>query len=522
VEWESSPAETDEDTFFTWIGGSSVRPMRPAFPFVLARLTVNGKAHMNFPLGLPFEYTQGKDGLLLEFEPRREQTIHDLQRLFHPGGTSGFYRLRVPGYLLTPGRPVLFRVELLEPPEGCESIFFVSPRRDALALNLAILRDEIATLQTDLINTNLALETLYLQQYPQLFPDRLSGERILIHSDPVLHYHPPCISALANGDLIITAREAFDHISRDGRIVLFRSKDGGKTWSGPQLLFDLGNSDHRCCPIVELPNGDWVGTDYRAGGFYDEKGNFMPAPVSPTLYGVWSSDCGKTWHFTDPLLVPGRGLYGEAERHLIMLPDGRLIVAANCASASGAILGGVSISVAVHTSDDNGRHWRFLALLPDHPALTGGEPTILHTGENRIIMLCRSEGYFAIDGDITRTGMLLQSESLDGGATWSEFRETDMSSMTAPAHLLRLSDGRILCSHAARGPRGGIYVTVSEDEGRTWNTKSTKVVTNDLRNYDSTYPTSAQIADGTIITVWYANMFGKFFIAGMRYRPEDI
>jgi sialidase-1 len=80
----------------------------------------------------------------------------------------------------------------------------------------------------------------------------------------------------------------------------------------------------------------------------------------------------------------------------------------------------------------------------------------------------------------------------------------------------------VLCTHAARGPRGGIYVTVSEDQGRTWRTDRTRVVTNDLRNYDSTYPTSAQTADGTVVTVWYANMFGKFFIAGLRYRPEAL
>jgi hypothetical protein len=30
------------------------------------------------------------------------------------------------------------------------------------------------------------------------------------------------------------------------------------------------------------------------------------------------------------------------------------------------------------------------------------------------------------------------------------------------------------------------------------------------------------MADGTIITVWYGNLFGKFFAAAMRYRPEDL
>jgi hypothetical protein len=28
--------------------------------------------------------------------------------------------------------------------------------------------------------------------------------------------------------------------------------------------------------------------------------------------------------------------------------------------------------------------------------------------------------------------------------------------------------------------------------------------------------------DGTLITVWYTNLLGKFFIPAFRYRPEDL
>jgi hypothetical protein len=92
--------------------------------------------------------------------------------------------------------------------------------------------------------------------------------------------------------------------------------------------------------------------------------------------------------------------------------------------------------------------------------------------------------------------------------------------MTAPGHLLQLQDGRILCSHASRAYPGSIYVTTSSDEGATWN--ASRVITNDLQNWDTSYPTSGQLADGTIITTWYANLFGKFFVAALRYKPEDV
>jgi hypothetical protein len=67
-----------------------------------------------------------------------------------------------------------------------------------------------------------------------------------------------------------------------------------------------------------------------------------------------------------------------------------------------------------------------------------------------------------------------------------------------------------------------VYATVSHDEGETWDTDNTRIVTNDLVNNDTTYPTTAQLADGTLVTTWYANLFGKFFVAVKRYRPEDL
>jgi len=90
------------------------------------------------------------------------------------------------------------------------------------------------------------------------------------------------------------------------------------------------------------------------------------------------------------------------------------------------------------------------------------------------------------------------------------------------ADLLQLRDGRILVSHAARAYPGSIYVTISHDEGRTWDTAHTHVLTHDLANYDSTYPTSGQLPDDTILTTWYGNLFGKFYVAVLRYRPEDL
>ena len=69
---------------------------------------------------------------------------------------------------------------------------------------------------------------------------------------------------------------------------------------------------------------------------------------------------------------------------------------------------------------------------------------------------------------------------------------------------------------------GSVYITVSRDEGETWESGAMKLFANDLQNIDSCYPTSGQLPDGTLLTTWYSNLFGKFYIAVLRWRPEQL
>ncbi|MFK7694138.1 sialidase family protein [Paenibacillus sp. HJGM_3] len=528
IEWETTPAESTEATVFTWIGGSQVRPVRAAFPYVKAALFVNGQPVLKFALGLAKSYEVSENGFKLSFEPRRFQSlVEDSHRVWHPHGISGFYRLEVPASHLAAGQPLRLRVEL-DPPHGNYSvIYYVSPRSDALRVDLVTLRDEVAQLQSDMVQLKKSHEMLYTQLYPEMFPKRINGKLVLIHTDDTLHYHPATVSVLSDGEIVVTLREATDHLSPDGRLVLFRSRDNGHSWGSKELLYDLGNADHRCGPIFELPNGDWVTTDYRYGAAgYDEAGLFKHYSTrvdTPTLWGAWSTDKGKSWRFTDkPMTVPDAPFpYVEVERHMIRLPNGRLLVAGNYCDTmkpDGGADYTNGFALVIFYSDDDGRSWDVLAKLPRHQH-TGGEPTLLRTKSGKILLLARTErtGFEWI-----HKGHILQSESYDDGRTWSGLRPTSLSSMSSPAHLLQLQDGRILCSHGSREHPNSIYVTVSHDEGATWATEHTKILANDLPSFDCCYPTSGQLADGTIITVWYGNLFGKFFAKAMLYQPDHL
>jgi len=356
-----------------------------------------------------------------------------------------------------------------------------------------------------------------------LFPKRVKGELVVAHQDDTRHLHPAQVTVMRDGEIVITAREASDHLAPDGRIILVRSTDGGRTWSPKQVMYDLGNVDHRSAPITELANGDWVTLDYRAGCGYTPEGIYDPNVMTgPTLWPVWSTDRGRTWQFAeDPVTVPGALPMVEIERHMIQLPGGRLLIGGNYVELGpdGKVASWDHTWIAVFRSDDNGRNWQVHGKLPFHPAVIG-EPTMLRTKNGRLLMLVRSEAWRGADW--RQRGMLYQSASTDDGQTWSEFQPTAMSSMSSPGHLRQLADGRILCTHASRNYPGSVYATVSDDEGQSWDTARTRILANDIINYDSCYPNSGQLADGTVVTVWYANRFGRFYVTAALYRLEDV
>jgi len=52
------------------------------------------------------------------------------------------------------------------------------------------------------------------------------------------HYGWPGITRTRDGDILVSASERIIHVDPYGREVFARSKDGGRTWSEPQVIFD--------------------------------------------------------------------------------------------------------------------------------------------------------------------------------------------------------------------------------------------------------------------------------------------
>jgi hypothetical protein len=123
-----------------------------------------------------------------------------------------------------------------------------------------------------------------------------------------------------------------------------------------------------------------------------------------------------------------------------------------------------------------------------------GEPHVLELASGKLIAFARNE-----PKDRTQC-FLLQSESVDGGRTWSTLHSTGIWGY--PPHLLQLKNGWVVVSYGVRREPFGERACISRDEGTTWDVAH-EVMLAASPGPDMGYPSSVQLDDGSILTVFY-------------------
>ena len=151
--------------------------------------------------------------------------------------------------------------------------------------------------------------------------------------------------------------------------------------------------------------------------------------------------------------------------------------------------------VGVCESADDGQTWRWLSDIPARPGDTAAEYHELHaveTADRRILVHIRNH-------NPQNRMETLQCESSDGGRTWTTPHPIGVWGL--PSHLLRLRDGRLLMTYGYRRAPFGNQARVSEDHGRTWSAPVT--ISDDGVGGDLGYPSTVELPDGALVTVWY-------------------
>jgi sialidase-1 len=326
---------------------------------------------------------------------------------------------------------------------------------------------------------------------------RAAVERPAVISADPEHYHGwPTLARRRNGELLVAysgGREG--HVCPYGRVELIRSRDDGQNWTYPEVVLDTAIDD-RDAGIVETPSGTLLVTTFTSLAYeaslkqhaaWESVERRTTAEQRKSLLDTWmlrSTDGGLTW--STPYRVPVNSPHGPAA-----LADGRLLYA-------GKQLWKPGTKVGVCDSADDGRSWRWLS---DIPARPGDDPSQYHelhavdAGGGRIVVHIRNHN--PRNADET-----LQCESSDGGKSWTSPRATGVWGL--PSHLLRLRDGRLLMTYGYRRSPFGIQARTSADRGATWTAPIT--LTADGAGGDLGFPSTVELTDGRLLTVWYERM----------------
>ncbi len=316
----------------------------------------------------------------------------------------------------------------------------------------------------------------------------LGGERY-IAVDNVCAW--PNLKLLPDGTIAAVLYNQPSHGRDPGHVEVWTSRDGGKLWTLAGV------------PVPHDPNSTRL--NHAAGIAHDGS---LVVVVSGTrldrgsdrilpLVASRSRDGGKTWTRTDSFSLPAGVDFLIPFGDIVQLPGQTLAASFYYDNSLTAVATGprpvpkvrAGTAYVVYSRDD-GRSWGDAAVLGKD---NFNETALLRLSPDRWLAAARTY----------RHGQLDLLTSSDEGRSW-----TNTGAVTLPSHhpasLLRLKDGRILLTYGVRekGNRA-VNVRVSEDEGKTW--KAPYPIVRLGESPDNGYPSTVELADGTLVTAYYTS-----------------
>lgn len=333
-------------------------------------------------------------------------------------------------------------------------------------------------------------------------------ETKVISQQPQYYHGWPTLIRKQDGTLIVVVSGGrHGHVCPFGRVEMMTSRDEGGTWTFPRTILDT-DVDDRDAGALETPKGTLLVTTFTSTGYEiqmnllkeGKTSNFVNAETLPawkaaharltdeqrkTQPGEWlvrSTDKGLTWSPPIPTLL-------NSPHGPTVLADGRLLYV-------GKELWNEKKRIGACESTDDGLTWRWIAEIPTRPGDNATddyhELHAVQAKDGRIIAHIRNHAKKS-------TKETLQTESEDGGKTWSVPHSIGVWGY--PSHLLKLRDGTLLMSYGHRRAPIGNQARLSRDNGNTWS--EAIIVSGDGASGDLGYPSTVELFDGSLLTVWY-------------------
>lgn len=316
----------------------------------------------------------------------------------------------------------------------------------------------------------------------------------------------PTVCRDENGTLFVACSgHRLAHVCPFGKNLMYTSIDEGDSWSDPAIINDTPLDD-RDAGLTPLGDGKILMTYFNnSAAFYIDRDKNNPSvdPFVSAAYGVWNKlpEEKKVAGSYCMLSRDGGMSFGERSESPVSTPhgpiklsDGRLLYLGRGTTHRDIPEDGI---YACESTDD-GASWNILSRIPKSDDMTDAElmcePHLVELNDSTLLGAIRVQTsgkglYFTI----------YTCTSSDGGRTWTTPEATGICG--SPPHLILHSSGAVILTYARRVAPLGEYARISLDGGKSWSEE--KSIGPESPVPDCGYPSSAELSDGSVITVYY-------------------
>jgi len=310
------------------------------------------------------------------------------------------------------------------------------------------------------------------------------------------HNHGSCVVEAPNGDLMACwFHGSGERTADDVKIEGARLRAGASRWSERFTMADTPDyPDTNCCLLVDPRGRLWLFWPTILANTWES------ALMKYRISSDYAGDGAPKWDVSEVMHVtPGDGFpeavdgfvrrVRERLEHEPLTPEMKVKAEAWVESlprqagdkltrrlgwftrAHPFVLDGRRLIVPLYSdgfsfslmalSDDWGATWRTSTPLAGYGNI---QPSLVRRRDGSLFTLMRDNG--------PPPKRLLQSESRDGGETWSPVTDSDLPNPGSGAEIIGLRDGSwALISNDTEDGRHSLAVQISDDEGRTWKWK---------------------------------------------------
>lgn len=317
----------------------------------------------------------------------------------------------------------------------------------------------------------------------------------------------PSVCTDENGTVyVVCSGMRMAHICPFGRVLLYKSKNNGDSWSMPSVVFD-SSLDDRDAGITYLGNGRFFITSFRhpsevyQNDYFDCIMNDSGKAGTGILemFSSLEEEKRKGGSFAKisedycfsvgkEMRIPVSSPHGP-----VVLKDGSLFYLGKEMYSYGQEKEGV---IASYISRDGGKTFIRAGEVPQPDNLGLDrlhEPHCIQTDDNSIIGFIRTH-----PEEPDHSFTVYKTFSYDFGKNWSKPEATGICG--SPPHALGLPDGKILLSYGRRIQPYGINASIVSSKG---DIIGNEIHIDSANDSDIGYPASALLKNGSILTVYY-------------------